>query len=183
MLLLSYRTWRNTLDFWLDFSLGSMWDIPRPKRKLTRSLTISEQKGSKSHPGHKPGANPRRQCYVCQAHYQGSCGVEKTQVVPCGLDCSKKSSRVEVPTTASTLGLLVITFRVTSMRMLLKKAELTWRVHCWRWEIVPKDCNLSFKPYESKVPSSRIQNSSIVRLRLSILCWVSFGCGSICSIS
>ena len=55
------------------------------------------------------------------AHYQGSCGVEKTQVVPCGLDCSKKSSRVEVPTTASTLGLLVITFRVTSMRMFVEE--------------------------------------------------------------
>ena len=51
----------------------------------------------------------------CQAHYQGSCGaVEKTRVGPCGLDCSKKSSRVEVPTTSSTLDLLVITFRVTS---------------------------------------------------------------------
>ena len=56
-----------------------------------------------------------------QAHYQGSCGVEKTQVVPCGLDCSKKSSRVKVPTTASTLGLLVITFRVTSMRVFVEE--------------------------------------------------------------
>ena len=55
------------------------------------------------------------------AHYQGSCGVEKTQVVTCRLGCSKKSSRVEVSTAASTLGLLVITFRVTSMRMFVEE--------------------------------------------------------------
>ena len=42
-------------------------------------------------------------------------------MVPCGLDCFKKSSRVEVPTTASTLGLLVITFRVTLMRMFVEE--------------------------------------------------------------
>ena len=57
----------------------------------------------------------------CQAHYQGSCGEEKTQVVPCGLGCSMKSSRVKVPTTVSTLGLLVITFRVTSKRMFVEE--------------------------------------------------------------
>ena len=42
-------------------------------------------------------------------------------MVPCGLDCSKKGSRVEVPTTSSTLGLFVITFRVTSMRMFVEE--------------------------------------------------------------
>ena len=52
---------------------------------------------------------------------RASCGVEKTQVVPCGLDCSKKSSRVKVPTTASTLSLLVITFRVMSMRIFVEE--------------------------------------------------------------
>ena len=57
----------------------------------------------------------------CQAHNQGSSGAEKTQVVPCGLDCSKKSSRVEVSTTSSTLGLLVITFHVTSMTMFVEE--------------------------------------------------------------
>ena len=58
----------------------------------------------------------------CHAHYQGSCGVEKTQAVLCGHNCSKKSSRVKVPTTASTLGLLVITFRVTSMRTFVEES-------------------------------------------------------------
>ena len=42
-------------------------------------------------------------------------------MVPFGLDCSKKISRVEVPTTMSTLGLLVITFCVTSMRMFVEE--------------------------------------------------------------
>ena len=42
-------------------------------------------------------------------------------MVPCGLDCSKKSSRVKFPTTGSTLGLLVITFRVSSMRMFVEE--------------------------------------------------------------
>ena len=42
-------------------------------------------------------------------------------MVPCGLDCSEKISRVEVPTKSSTLGLFVITFRVTSMRMFVEE--------------------------------------------------------------
>ena len=41
-------------------------------------------------------------------------------MVPCGLDCSKKNGWVKVPTTASTLGLLVVTFRVTSMRVFVE---------------------------------------------------------------
>ena len=42
-------------------------------------------------------------------------------MVQCGLDCSKKSSKVKVPTTALTLGLLVVTFRLTSMRMFIEE--------------------------------------------------------------
>ena len=42
-------------------------------------------------------------------------------MVPCGLDCSKKNSWVKAPTTASTLDLLVITFRVTSMRIFVEE--------------------------------------------------------------
>ena len=42
-------------------------------------------------------------------------------MVPCGFDCSKKSSRVEAPTTASTLGLFVTMFRVMSMRMFVEE--------------------------------------------------------------
>ena len=56
-----------------------------------------------------------------KANYQGFSGVEKIQVAACGHDCSKKSSRVEVPTALSTLGLFVITFRVTSMRMFVEE--------------------------------------------------------------
>ena len=42
-------------------------------------------------------------------------------MVPCGLDCSKKRSRVKVPPMASTLGLLVNTFRVMSIRMVVEE--------------------------------------------------------------
>ena len=100
-----------------------MWDIPRPKRKLTRSSTIFRSRtGGQTAQITSQVQIQGASVTFCQAHYQGSCGVEKTQVVPCGLArCSKKSSRVKVPTTASTLGLLVITFRVTSMRMFVEE--------------------------------------------------------------
>ena len=110
----------------------------------------------------------------CQAHYQGSCGVEKTRVVPCEFDCSKKSSRAKVPTTASTSGLLVITFRVMSMSMFVEECISDMETTLLALRDCSKGLQLIIQTIWVQVPSSRITNSSLVRLRLSSLRWVSF---------